>query len=299
MNAGAATIGGRRPITRGGPRKPTVLILTADDFGLDTAVNAAVEQAHRGGVLNAASLMVSAPAARDAVARARRLPGLAVGLHIVLADGKATLPAQRIPDLVRPDGAFRDHMAREGVRFFLSRPLRRQLAAEIRAQFETFAATGLRLDHVNAHKHFHLHPTILSLILAIGQEFGLTAVRLPAEPGMAWWLIPWVQRMRARLDHAGLAHNDHLFGIAATGAMDELAMLDVLAKLPGGVTEIYAHPATRCGLTSAMRNYRHTDELAALLSPRVRRAIDALGLEASGFSDLHELPAPYCPGGAP
>ncbi|NWP61353.1 ChbG/HpnK family deacetylase, partial [Escherichia coli] len=52
------------------------LVVTADDFGLSREVNEAVEQAHREGILTAASLMVSAPAAADAVARARRMPGL-------------------------------------------------------------------------------------------------------------------------------------------------------------------------------------------------------------------------------
>jgi predicted glycoside hydrolase/deacetylase ChbG (UPF0249 family) len=88
------------------------------------------------------------------------------------------------------------------VEFFQFLSVRRQLAAEIRAQFEAFAATGLRLDHVNAHKHFHLHPTILSLMLSIGREFGLRAVRLPAEPGMGPWLRPWLALMRRRMDES-------------------------------------------------------------------------------------------------
>lgn len=263
--------------------KAAGLIITADDFGLDVAVNEAVERAHTHGVLSATSLMVSAPAAADAVARAKRLTSLAVGLHLVLADGRATLPPARIPDLVGSDGCFGNHMARDGVRFFCLPRVRRQLAAEIRAQFEAFAATGLELDHVNAHKHFHLHPTILSLVLSIGRGFGLRAVRLPAEPGMPWWLAPWVRLMGMRLDRAGLLHNDRIFGIAATGAMDEQALLGILDRLAGGLTEIYAHPATRRGLTSGMRDYRHTDELAALLSPRVRDAVAGLGLVPRGF----------------
>lgn len=266
--------------------KPTGLIITADDFGLDSAVNDAVEQAYTEGVLSATSLMVSAPAAADAIARARQLPGLAVGLHLVLADGQATLPAAEIPELVGPDGRFSDHMAREGTRFFFLPHVRRQLAAEIRAQFEAFAATGLKLDHVNAHKHFHMHPTILSLILSIGAEYGVKAVRLPAEPGMQWWLTPWVSLMRNRLDRAGIAHNDHIFGISDSGAMDEHALLKALGRLPPGLTEIYGHPATRRGLTSTMRDYRHTDELSALLSPRVRDVIGELGLANGGFSAL-------------
>ncbi len=173
------------------------LIVTADDFGLHPAVNEAVELAHRDGVLRAASLMVAAPAMLDAVERARRLPGLAVGLHLVLADGVAVLPPARIPDLVDADGRFGDRMARDGVRFFFLPAVRRQLEAEIRAQFEAYAATGLPLDHVNAHKHFHLHPTVLSLILRIGRDYGLRAVRLPAEAGAPALLRPWLALLRA------------------------------------------------------------------------------------------------------
>src|SRR5579871_109698 len=81
------------------PTRPR-LIVTADDFGLHEAVNEAVERGYREGVLRAASLMVTAPAVADAVARARNSPGLAVGLHLVLADGQAALPPTQIPELV-------------------------------------------------------------------------------------------------------------------------------------------------------------------------------------------------------
>jgi chitin disaccharide deacetylase len=67
------------------------LIVTADDFGLHEAVNEAIERASREGILTAASLMVGAPAADDAIRRARELPRLRVGLHLVLADGRAVL----------------------------------------------------------------------------------------------------------------------------------------------------------------------------------------------------------------
>ncbi|HEY2622083.1 hopanoid biosynthesis-associated protein HpnK [Dyella sp. Tek66A03] len=266
------------------PTRPR-LIVTADDFGLHEAVNEAVERGYREGVLRAASLMVTAPAVADAVARARRSPGLAVGLHLVLADGPSALPPARIPDLVDARGFFGNAMARDGLRFFFLPGVRRQLAAEIRAQFEAFAATGLTLDHVNAHKHFHLHPTVLSLMLSIGRDYGLRAVRLPAEPGMGPWLQPWLALMRRRLRRAGVLCNDHVFGIRHSGGMDESALLDVLRRLPEGLSELYLHPAVHGELTSSMADYRHTDELAALLSPRVQRAIAERCLLCHGFGD--------------
>src|SRR5213078_1596649 len=114
------------------------LIVCADDFGRDIAINEAVEAASRDGILSCASLMVAAPAAADAVARARLLPGLRVGL-----------------------------------RYFFLPGVRRLLAAEIRAQFEAFRATGLALDHVNAHQHMHLHPVVARLIVEIGRSYGM------------------------------------------------------------------------------------------------------------------------------
>lgn len=264
------------------------LIVTADDFGLHEHVNEAVELAHRQGVLDCASLMVSGAAARDAVDRARRLPRLRVGLHIVLADGLSTSPVYEIPALVDTHGRFGDRMVRDGVRFFFLPHVRRQLRHEIRAQFEAFAATGLELDHVNAHKHFHLHPTVLSLILEIGKEFGMRAMRLPRELGGPALLAPWTAWMKAQLRREGIAHNDWVAGIAATGRMDEATMLDVLARLPEGVLELYSHPAVGddAPITASMRDYRHADELAALCSPRVRQAIAATGARRGAFSDV-------------
>ncbi|MGH7212438.1 MAG: ChbG/HpnK family deacetylase, partial [Acetobacteraceae bacterium] len=83
---------------------PKQIILTADDFGLSVAVNEAVEQAHRQGMLTAASLMVAGEAAEDAVRRARAMPALRVGLHLVLVEGRAVLPHSAIPDLADRQG---------------------------------------------------------------------------------------------------------------------------------------------------------------------------------------------------
>jgi hopanoid biosynthesis associated protein HpnK len=276
------------------------LIITADDFGLHEAVNDAVEQAGRAGVLTAASLMVAAPAAADAIRRARELPRLRVGLHLVLADGRAMLPPDRIPDLVDGTGRMNSRMFINGVRFFALPRVRRQLEAEIRAQFAAFARTGLALDHVNVHKHFHLHPTLLEMLLRIGRDYGVSAVRVPDEPfwfaaqsgtrftaAGAALLTPWIALMKRRLRAARIMHNDRLFGVAPSGAMDEAKLLAILERLPPGVTEIYLHPATRSGsaIAASMSEYRHAGELAALLSPRVRAAIDAAGIGHGGFAD--------------
>jgi hopanoid biosynthesis associated protein HpnK len=280
----------------------TRLVVTADDFGLALPVNEAVERAHRDGVLGAASLMVGGAAAADAVERARRLPGLRVGLHLVVVEGRPVLPADAIPDLVDARGELPADLFAAGLRFFFRAGVRRQLEAEIRAQFEAFRATGLALDHVNAHDHMHLHPTVLGICLRVGREFGMRAVRVPWEPrpraggrprrlaerAADAALAPWIAWLRARLRRAGIRSNDFVLGLRDSGAMDEARVLALLEDLPQGVGEIYFHVATRpCPeLERHAPHYRPLDELGALLSPRVREALDRRRLARIGFADL-------------
>jgi hypothetical protein len=107
-----------------------------------------VELAHQQGILTAASLMIAAAAAADAITRARRLPSLRIGLHLVLVDGTPLLPPERLPDLVDATGRLRGDLARLGLDICARSSVRGQLRAEIEAQFCAYRATGLALDHV-------------------------------------------------------------------------------------------------------------------------------------------------------
>jgi chitin disaccharide deacetylase len=239
--------------------------------------------------------MIGAPAAADAIARARRLPNLSVGLHLVLVDGRPLL-SEAGTGLVREDGEFDRSLGRAALRVFLSPAARRQLAREIRAQFKAFCATGLALDHVNAHKHMHLHPTIGRLIVEIGCEYGMRAVRVPDEPVAPLRRAfpderyrpplyrPWVEALRRRLARAGLSTNDYIFGIAWSGGMVEGRLLRLLPHLPDGVSEIYFHPAAEADGQSGCGHRRA--ELAALLSSRVRQRIAELGITFARYRDL-------------
>ena len=276
------------------------LIVCADDFGLGPLINEAVEAAHRHGILSTASLMVGGKAAADAIARAHRLPKLRVGLHLNLTEGHPVLPEMKVPQLLRGNGEFDRSMTRAGLRFFVSPSARRQLAAEIRAQFEAFRATGLPLDHVNAHEHMHLHPCVAGLIIEIGRDYGMKGVRVPLEPVAVLRKAfpeeryrtplyrPWVVALQRRLRRAGLRTNDHVFGLAWSGAMVEDRILGLIPHLPDGVSEIYFHPATKRtpSLAAPMPSYRHPEELAALLSPMVQKRIIESGIRLASYIDL-------------
>lgn len=229
--------------------------------------------------------MVAGPAAADAVGRARRLPGLNVGLHLVLVEGDSVLGHAALPGITAPDGRFGSNQTALGFRYFLSPSARQQMEAEIRAQFTAFRATGLTLHHVDCHKHMHLHPTVASLIVAVGRDFGLARIRVPSEPPSvlaacgdppgagASALFHWSRVLRGQVRRAGLASADHVFGIHWSGRMTTDRMRLLLDRLPAGSSEIYFHPATESdpALAALMPGYRHAEELEALLSLEIRR----------------------------
>jgi hopanoid biosynthesis associated protein HpnK len=273
------------------------LIVTADDFGAAGQVNDAVERAHREGILTAASLMVGAPAAADAVRRAKTMPKLRVGLHLVLVEGRPTLPAAQIPALVDAGGFFRTNMVRAGAAIFFLPHVRRQLAAEIEAQFAAFAATGLELDHVNAHKHFHLHPTIADLVVRIGRRFGLKAIRVPYEPVQTLRQVErnargnvlvelWARRLARRLAAAGIASPDRVFGLCWTGAMTTARLAGLIAHLPDGVSEIYLHPASAPSFPGSAPGSLYVEELAALTSLQVIDLTRKHQIRLGSFADF-------------
>lgn len=272
------------------------LVVTADDFGAALAVNEAVERAHRDGILTAASLMVAGEATDDAVARARVLPKLGVGLHVVLVEGRPVLPRERLPALVDGKGRFRPDMARMAFKIFASPSARRQLAAEVEAQFAAFAATGLQLDHVNAHKHFHLHPTVAATILKIGRRYGMKSIRAPIEPRRLLRAIEgtrtgpriesvWGKLVRRQMRAAKMAVPDQVLGLAWSGRMTASRVLGALEHLPMGLTEIYAHPATGPYSGSAP-GYDYCGELAALTDPLAKGLIVRDRIVLGRFADF-------------
>lgn len=265
------------------------VVVTADDFGASPAVNAAVVRAHRDGVLTSASLLVTGAAFDEAVQLARATPSLAVGLHLALADARPALPARELPHLAGADGRLARDPARAGLRLAASAAARYELAREIAAQFERFAATGLPLSHVDGHHHLHVHPAAFPAVAEHAARAGARAIRLPCEGLRA---LAEASPRRASLDAAvlgalggawralalrrGLRFASRVHGVVRSGAMDAAYVATLIARLEPGVTEIFLHPSLEPATPDARRG-PNAGDLAALVSPAVRAALLARG----------------------
>ncbi|HTG44520.1 MAG TPA: hopanoid biosynthesis-associated protein HpnK [Verrucomicrobiae bacterium] len=268
------------------------LVVNADDFGRSKSINAAVIAAHQRGILTTASLMVAGGSADEAVELAKENPRLGVGLHLTLSNGKALLPASAIPRLVNCRGQFSDSPVRAGIKYFFSREAQSQLAAEIAAQFERFAATGLALDHVNGHLHFHLHPSIFTILLTQFKRWNVRALRLTNDPLLIDWPLGegrWfyrashafifkvlARRAERLMRGCGIAHASCVFGLLENGRVNESYVLRLMGKLPEGESELYSHPS--------LDEFRH--EYEALISLKVLEAVRTADVELIRYQDL-------------
>ncbi len=252
--------------------------------------------------------MVTGEAFDDAIAIARSRPSLAVGLHLVLAGGRAALPPAEIPSLVGGGGEFPSSPLRAGLRYQFVRRARSELRREIRAQLDRFRAAGLPLSHVDGHHHLHLHPVVLDILADLAAEYGISAVRLPAEElstalaldRSAWARnIVWAAVFRAlrrsgerKMGAAGVSFADRVYGLFQTGKITEEYLLRLVPRIRGRRVEIYAHPAVVLpGEPLNGPPGAGAAELEALMSPRVKAAIEAGGLASATCASYRETPA--------
>ena len=281
------------------------LVVTADDFGMSIEVNEAVEEAHRNGILTNASLVAAGAAAADAIRRAKRMPGLGVGLHLAIFGAPAQQSGEA-QQMIAPDGEnLGEKPVSTGIGIMFSPATRAAAKREIEAQFRAFGQSGLELGHLDGHWHCHQHPTILNLAIAAGRPLGLRAVRIPYE-GLGWsHRVTGHRRLGARIGHAvshaplagfmrlrtkaaGLRANDHFFAKSDAGSVSGDQLLGLLQNLPDGVTEVGLHPSTRqrIGIHSPPPDWDSTGELAALTDPRLRSEIERRGIILCRWADL-------------
>jgi len=277
------------------------LIITADDFGLSSGVNRAVEQAWQGGLLTCASIMPGAAAFDEAVEIAKRNPGLQVGLHLTLVQGKAVLPPEQIPGLVDGAGNFSNNPITSGMRYFFDKGLYKQIKREIEAQILKVRAAGIQLSHIDGHLNIHMHPTVFAFLTELMPCYGISSFRLAHERlnhnlrfdnqrilgKMAEQVIfgALASNSRSHLKRLAIGHASEVKGVLNSGRMTEEYILNILDGLKDGLTEIYFHPGILpdAEITRRMPDYRHMDELAAITSPRVQQKLKELQITVQNY----------------
>jgi predicted glycoside hydrolase/deacetylase ChbG (UPF0249 family) len=235
------------------------LVVNADDLGLTVGVNSGIFNAHDRGILTSASLFANSPATADAIRRVRVRPSLGVGVHLALVDGTPMLPPTRVPTLVEDDGRFRASWKPFIVACLRGRVSFAEVERELTAQIERIRSEGIRLTHLDAHKHVHAFPPIFAIVARLAERFRIPVVRVPYERWSPVWgdagqrrtarrqallnaaMLPWARRdHRMAFMHGFRA--PQFVGRIHTGVLTANSLEGMVRRLRPVVTELMVHP---------------------------------------------------------
>ena len=270
------------------------LVVNADDFGFTPDVNRGIVEAHRRGIVTAATLMANGDAFEDAVRLARETPALDLGCHLVLVGGRSLLTGKAYPATV---GGLLAALARREINPF----------EELAAQVRHILLAGIRPTHLDTHKHTHLAPPVLEAVARLGEEFEIRWVRRPFDfprgaygGGVPRWGALWARlasgalgllrrRFHRVLERHGCRTTDYFAGFQITGRLRTAELGRLLGSLPEGSTELMCHPGF-CGdaLRAAPTRLKESREreLEALVAAETREALARHGIELKRYAEL-------------
>ena len=262
--------------------------MCADDYGLTTATSRAILDAHHHGIVTATSILVLAPGALDRVAWLDDTPTMGVGVHLALVgEDPPLLSAAEVPTLVNRHGhlasSWRSLVPRLAAGRVDPADVRRELQAQI-----TAVRGRHRIDHLDTHQHVHLWPSVAEVVVDLAHAESIARVRVPrpSRPGARSRAIDrLVRRLEVTVAKAGLAATARFAGLNEAGGWTTPMLVAALGRLgaAGGSVEINVHPGPAADPERSRYPWRYgwAQELAALQSATVRRAVDDGGFRLS------------------
>ena len=281
------------------------LIVNADDFGLTEGVNRGIVEAHADGIVTSTTILANGAAFEAAVAMSRKLPSLAIGVHLNLTQGPPVAPPESVQALIDARGELHLSPSQLWRAIAMRRVPALQIETELRAQVKKVLAAGLTPTHLDGHMHVHLFPVVSDAAIQIAGEFGMRAVRCPLERtrlkglgkgleeikrgGIAFSVSQLARRLRSKLEKAGLAYPSHFFGTRQTGSLDRESLLEILESLPDGTSELCCHPGySNADLEKAggELTFQREDELLALTSVEAKALIHSRAIRLTTYRAL-------------
>ena len=258
------------------------VVLHADDFGLNRAINAGVIRGFERGLLTSTALLANAPQAASGIESWKDLsrrhaegvlpsatsradldnPGAPfdLGVHLNLTQGRPLTGPKYPCELLDDRGRFPGilnlflRLERRPWRFIAG------VRAELAAQITFLLDHGLRPSHLNGHQYVEMLPLVAGVVRGLLKTFHIQAIRVAVEPGLLWSTLlrdgrvgplllalvkqRFARRFRASFVGTRVAYPRAFFGTSSAGRIDARLMELFLARAPGGeLSEIGLHPA--------------------------------------------------------
>ena len=266
------------------------LIVHADDFGETVEITRGICEAIEGGAVTSTTIMANMPGTADALPRVQRLADRAsFGVHLNLCEGR---PLTSGPTLVDQQGRF--HRKRElFLRSVTGRLSLKEVAAEVTAQISVVHEAGVRISHVDGHKHLHQLPVVSAAVAQVLPHFGIERVRVTRLGSLrqikaASTLMREVLSVpaRATFRRAQLRSPERVVDLQAIMDLKPGADTGASLRESRGPIEMFCHPGTARADMEKPGSCARYEELQFLLSARFRALVENNGLRLVTYWDV-------------
>lgn len=270
-----------------------LLIVSADDFGLTDGICRGILSTK----VTSVSVIAIGPAL-DRWAEALVNSGFGIGLHVALVgEDPPLLSSRELSTVVDRRGRLPVDWPRLIGRILAGRVDVAELEAEAAAQLERARSLGLRPDHIEAHQHAQLWPSIGQMLIRVAQSSGIGAIRTPdsGQPTPKGAAIRWLAaRLRRSARSAGLVTTDRFGGLDEAGQLTQERLDATIDQLLSGTwraAELNAHPGADPDPDRVRYRwgYRWAEECDVLSAPSASswrtRCVDA-GVRFGTYADL-------------
>lgn len=257
------------------PRLP--LIVHADDFGETPQITQGICVGIEAGVLTSTSIMANMAGTEDALQRVAGLSDRAsFGVHLNFCEGRPLTSGRSLVD-----AAGRFHSKRTlFARAVTGRLTLVEVEAEVAAQIARVRDHGVRISHVDGHKHLHQLPVVSTAVANVLPRFGIWRVRITRLGTLvrargAAVLVRELLAMKAsrKFRDCGLRSPVRILDLRpfmAAAVPGPGSCVD-----PKGPVELCCHPGTAAADAEKPGSHVRCAELEYLLSPRFRALLDA------------------------
>jgi len=159
---------------------------------------------------------------------------------------------------------------------------------------------GFELDHLDTYLQLGFLPPVAEALERVAQELRIRTIRSAIEgPTLSWFTdlkkgLPMAMLgafgYLARRRMGAIRHGAQSWGLAESGGLNSMRMLEILGRMGPGIHELICHPGTvpqeSLTLSGRRQVFERRMELEMLCDPQTKSWLKERGVELCRFKDV-------------
>ncbi len=277
--------------------KKKLLVVNADDFGLDANIDRGIFESFDKGVVSSVSIVANGSTFDSALSLIKKSnKDLGVGVHLSLLSEKPVLSLAKIPSLVNKQGYFFNSIFDLIMRIYLSWVDLSEIEKELESQINKVLDYGITPTHLDGDRFVHILPPVFNITVKLAKKYSIKYIRYPYRDSWMPFLSSsnilkmvflglFAKKQTVILKQNNIRYVDCSYGFMASGHIDRIMFLKLLRNLGPELSDINFHPGYRptCGKYDLWK-YDWQSEKNLLCDLGIKEFIKRLNIELVNYA---------------